>query len=680
MTLGNLGNGLLNSKIKNQRLKMRTRLVMDVECYQNYFLVMFRRIDKDVLRYYEQFEGQALDIDAITGILKRYQIVTFNGNNYDMLMVTMALRGATCERLKRCSDAIIVGQLRNWQFEQQFNVKVPTYVDHIDLIEPAFGQGSLKLYAGRLHSKRLQDLPIEPSALITEEQRAQLRDYCGNSDLPATIDLLNHLTPQIKLREHMTAEYGIDLRSKSDAQIAEAVIRKEVSAILGDKPQKPNIPPGATFKYKPPEFLKFQTPELQAKLIEVAASSFVIDDKGSPVEPPSLSGQTIRIGNGVYRLGIGGLHSSETSVANYADDEYMLLDRDVASYYPAIVINCGLYPKHLTVAFLKVYKKIVDQRLEAKRNGDKVTADSLKITANGSFGKLGSKYSLLYAPDLMIQVTVTGQLALLMLIESLELVGINVVSANTDGIVIRCPRARSNELLSLVARWEYATGFVTEETQYKALFSRDVNNYVALKEKGGYKGKGAFAEVSISKNPQNNICVEAACAWLEHGTPVAETIFGCKDIRKFVTVRTVRGGAIKITKTSYDDTLTPGKKRDFLLDNGWWQSVPGPLTVARFCTEFDVEDFDVETAYRKHCGDDSYQYLGKVIRWYYATGETGALHYKATNKIGKRNKVPASDGAMPLMNLPDEFPTDIDYRRYIEETNDMLKEIGARHG
>lgn len=655
---------------------MKQRLVMDIECYRNYFLVMFRSIENGKIRYYEQFDGQRLNVTEIRRILREYLIVTFNGLNYDMPMLALALTGADCANLKRASDSIIVGNLRGWQFEQLHGVKVPQGIDHIDLIEPAFGQGSLKLYGGRLHSKRLQDLPIEPDASISPDQRQQLIAYCGN-DLQTTIDLYNHMRPQIELREHMTKDYGVDLRSKSDAQIAEAVIRSQLTKILGTTPQKPNIPKGTVLRYKAPEFLKFKSPVLQAKLRDIVASDFIVDENGSPIEPASLCGQTICIGKGVYRLGIGGLHSSETTVAHHADDQYILVDRDVASYYPNIILLCRLYPKHLTEAFLTVYRSIVETRLKAKRDGNSVVANALKIVANGSFGKLGSKYSLLYAPDLMIQVTVTGQLALLMLIESLEDAGIEVVSANTDGIVIKCLRSRSDELLGLVQDWENTTGFETEETQYKALYSRDVNNYIAIKTKGGYKGKGAFAPTSISKNPQNNICVEAVCAWLEHGTPIRQTILACEDVRKFVAVRTVRGGAIKITHTNYNETLTPGQKRGVLLANGWMQLAPAPLATAKFDAIPDGCGYDIETAYRMLCGDDRWNYLGKVIRWYYQINETGAIHYKPFNKTGGRNKVPASDGACPLMELPDHVPCDIDYQRYIRESNDMLKEIGA---
>src|SRR5665648_505827 len=117
--------------------------------------------------------------------------------------------------------------------------------------------------------------------------------------------------------------------------------------------------------------------------------------------------------------------------------DFYLIDKDCTSYYPSIILGLRLYPTHMGDCFLEVYETIVNKRLEAKRNKDKVVANALKITINGSFGKLGSKYSNLYAPDLLIQVTLTGQLALLMLIEMIEGIGISIVSGNTDGIVIK---------------------------------------------------------------------------------------------------------------------------------------------------------------------------------------------------------------------------------------------------
>lgn len=655
---------------------MKPTLYLDLEVYRNYFLAKFLSHEKWTVRQYELVPGGGqLNVREIRQILSGYRIITFNGINYDFPILTLALTGASNNTLKEASDWIIMQNMRWFEFEKHWSVQIDKTIDHIDLIEVAFGQGSLKLYGGRLHSKKLQDLPIEPSAMISPPQRLLLSDYCGN-DLTTTCDLATHLQPQLALREVLTAQYGVDVRSKSDAQIAETVIRKELGKIIGYVPAGQPFEYGASFRYKAPAFIRFTTPQLQHLLADIVEADFVVGASGAPIEPEALEKRAVAIGRSVYRLGIGGLHSSEQSTAHVADDDTLLLDRDVASYYPAIILNCGLFPEHLTVEFLKVYRSIFERRLAAKRGGDKVTADVLKIVLNGSFGKFGSMYSRLYSPNLLIQVTITGQLALLMLIEWLESRGISVVSANTDGIVIKCKRSQKDTLDTVVKMWEQRTGFETEETLYKALYSRDVNNYLALKATGGAKGKGAFGPVSISKNPTNAICNDAVAAFLEHGTPIEKTIRQCTDIRKFVTVRTVKGGAIKVTRTNFDDGLTPGMMKAYLLAVGWQQAVPGALKVARFARPVDDAQFTVEAAYREHCGHDEYEYIGKVVRWYYAEGESGALHYKTTNTSGNRNKVPNSDGARPLMELPDEFPDDVDHGWYIAEARSILKDIG----
>jgi hypothetical protein len=311
-------------------------------------------------------------------------------------------------------------------------------------------------------------------------------------------------------------------------------------------------------------------------------------------------------------LGIGGLHSSERSTSWLSDDDHQLIDRDVTSYYPSIILRCGLSPQALGAHFLPVYQSLVERRIAAKRAGDKVQADSLKITINGSFGKFGSPYSCLYAPALMIQTTLTGQLALLMLIESLQDEGIAVVSANTDGLVMYCPNQKLALADFTVWQWEQTTGFQTEATHYKALYSRDVNNYIALTE-SGYKAKGVFAASTLQKNPQADIVMQAVIHYLRQGTPIQTTIERCNDIRQFIAARTVKGGAEK-------DGIA----------------------------------------------------LGRVARWYYAKQCDGVIQYKV-NKY----TVPKTQGAKPVMDLPDTFPDDVDRSWYIEEAHGLLDQLGV---
>lgn len=342
---------------------------IDTECWRNYWMCSVRRMDTGARRVFEHYDGNPLDWRALDATLRRLTLISFNGMTYDMPMIGFALRGASCEDLKRCSDLIIQANMRPWEVERQFNFKVPDY-DHIDLIEVAPGIVSLKVYMGRLHCRKLQDLPLEHDAIITPEQRPVIVDYNDN-DLIGTGALYKKFVKQIELREQMSAEYGIDLRSKSDAQIAEAVLKRRIADISGVVPQKPQVSARA-FKYRFPEFLRHAGPIVTGVMRTVREADFVVDSDGKVKMPKQLADAKIAIGQGLYRMGIGGLHSSEQSQAAVADGETLIVDRDVASYYPSIILKTGLFPKHLGRAFLEVYQKLYDERIAAKRRAAQI--------------------------------------------------------------------------------------------------------------------------------------------------------------------------------------------------------------------------------------------------------------------------------------------------------------------
>jgi hypothetical protein len=595
----------------------------DSESYVNYWVVAFKHIDSGKYITFEDKAdkatfGLSYDIAKLRWMIQTFLCVGFNSKSYDVPMVTLALQGFNPKQLKQASNAIIFGQLLPYQIEQHYKVNLIA-CNHIDLIEVAPLKGSLKLYAGRLHSKRMQDLLIDEVAVLTPSQVEEIREHCLY-DLDNTEDLLKDLMPQIELRYTLSNQYRVDLRSKSDAQIAEAVIAAELHRLTGLKPERPKNY-SKYFFYQVPSFVKFNNPILQNALQLIRDTPFEVGENGEVQMPPAISDLSIKFGQCVYRLGMGGLHSSEKTIAHKATADTLLIDRDVASYYPQIIINQQLHPKHLGKGYLEVYKSIVRRRIDAKHSGDKTTAASLKITVNGLFGKYGNKWSIVYSPDVLIQITVSGQLCLLKLIEMIEEAGIPVISANTDGVVVACPAALEPALEAAVKAWEYLTSFETEETRYSAIYSRDVNNYIAVKENGEIKVKGSYSErgssgdTILSKNPETLICNDAATAFVGKGIAIETTICECKDIRRFVVVRNVKGGAVKSGK-----------------------------------------------------------YLGKTIRWYYSTKMKGDIRY-----VTSGNKVPNSDGAMPLMELPEGniLPEDLDYSRYIEITQTILAEIAA---
>lgn len=584
--------------MKKTRSHYKTQVAFDVECYINYFLACFKTQDG------KQFHVAMLDDKIIAGdkdqlktILNKHRLISFNGMGYDMPIIAAFLMGKTNAEMRKISDMVILKNIPYWKLP----VRIPR-VDHIDLIRVTPLHATLKEYGSRIHSPKLQDLPIDPKATITQATHEQLLSYCWN-DVDVTLQIFDTMAEDIKLRAVMGREYGMDLRSKSGPQIAEAVLRSKLQAAEHEVTKRED--PVEPFNYEDPGFLKFNSPALQEIYNKALSVKFDINEHGH-VELPDELGQVIPFAGANYKLGIGGLHSQEANQAVIAGDKE-LFELDVASMYPSIILGQQLHPSHLHEDFCKIYKVIYDTRIAAKHSGDKVTADSLKLVMNSSFGKFGSKYSFLYDPHLVVQTTLTGQFALLMLIERLDAIGAKVVSANTDGVVVHT----DVDVSDVWHQWEKDTSMTLEKTPYQAIYSESVNSYIAIKAGGGTKCKGAYAAGGIGKGYADQICIDAVCEYLEHDTPIEDTIHNCTDIRKFLTMRRVKGGAK-------------------------WRGEP----------------------------------LGKVVRWYKSTdGES--IHY-----ISNDNKVATSDNAVPMMNLVEGIPDDLNYSIYINKANEMLGRLG----
>lgn len=616
--------------------------VLDLEIYPNFVLFAFKHLAT----------GRVVTIDLrgpetalskeqrkkLANLMVKYRTFGFNSMNFDLPIIIYALTGATVTEISDLANKIINENLSHYRTMQYLGESIPSTFNHFDVSEPAPGvRISLKLYGGRMHYKRLQDLPIAPGTILTTEQMQEIIDYCGN-DLDTTIALYQSIFEEMEIRDSMGLEYKLNLMSKSDAQVAEAVIITSIERKLGKRIFKPKGTPEFV-TYKAPEFIHFRTPELQTLLRLVNSLDFELDGTGNVKIPKMLAAHKIEMNGTKYKIGVGGLHSQEKGQVVVADKSKgeELKDRDVTSYYPYIILNLGLYPKHIGPMFLSVYRTIVEERVKAKGLidqygkemkliGDETDprfiekkkamttqskkAGMLKICVNGSFGKLGSKYSKLYSPDLMLAVTLTGQLSLLMLIEALELHGIHVVSANTDGFVSLIPKGKYELYDMLCFDWQVATGFNLEETEYNGLYSRDVNNYFAHTVDGKLKGKGVFTKAGLMKNPAMDIVSTAVQQFMVNNTPFIETLKGCTEVPPFINVRSVTGGAV-------------------------WRE----------------------------------EYLGRVVRWLYVIdGES--IHYEKNG-----NKVPKSDGAQPFQVLPDKLPKNLDYDKYVQECQELYESM-----
>lgn len=626
------------------------------------------------------------DMEALHAQLQRTDLtwVSFNGIHFDAPIMSAAIGGKDPSTLKQMANALIIEEAKSWEMPSRFGYD-PIEFDHIDLMEVSPGvRISLKTFAGRMGYPTMVDMPFHHDQDLTADEQVVLENYCQN-DLGVTEWLFNRLRNEVELRKEMSEEHGIDLRSKSDAQVAEAILKKAAN-IKGKAGNKPSY-----VTYTAPKFIQTDSQVINDLIERLEATTFTINPANGVVQSPEFLDEPLQLGYGSYQCGIGGLHSTHDKCLHVeSTNEIMISDFDVASYYPNIMLKAGLTPRLEGGAgerFIAAYREIYDRRIEAKRAGNKKIANALKISLNGTFGKLGSPYSAFYSPDLMLAVTITGQLNLLCLIHDLEKMdGVKVLSANTDGIMVQYPVAARDAVLAPIMANALRTGFEYEETRYRTVAMKDVNNYIAITsnlvpvvispEDGVVSGKadgnkakrkGLYASnnpkenpLYLMKNPTFEVCSNMVVDYLRDGVMPHNAIGKYENIAEYVSIRNVKGGGIQfddvVEVDDWELVLDLGTK-----DNEWrrpcWpegkvvkrKSRPGPVEVG--------------------IGGQAF---GRIARWYMQKDGKLPINY-----VGSGNKVPKTEGAKLCMTLPDKLPADLDRDWYIAESVSMLGDMGV---
>lgn len=192
-----------------------------------------------------------------------------------------------------------------------------------------------------------------------------------------------------------------------------------------------------------------------------------------------------------FDFGTGGIHGSLENTIVREDDDYTIIDADVASMYPNIAIANRVYPEHLSEKFCDIYEDVYNQR----KSYAKGTAENamLKLALNGVYGDSNNQYSPFYDPQYTMSITINGQLSLCLLAEKLlRIKGLSLIQVNTDGITVKLPRKYRRWYDTTCKIWQEQVGLQLEFAEYSAMYLRDVNNYIAVYTNGKVKRKGAY--------------------------------------------------------------------------------------------------------------------------------------------------------------------------------------------
>lgn len=378
---------------------------------------------------------------------------------------------------------------------------------------------SLKWLQYSMDWHNIEDMPIKHYTLIEDRETADsIISYCKNDCLSTkehynitigkTDNKLYKNIDKIQLRKDVHKEFGFNCLNFSDVKIGDEIMKTNycIATEIDKYDLKPVIKNQSfTFGDCFPDYISFRTKEL---------NDFVDSIKDIKIDPENNDQKyKFKFGQATYTFAKGGIHSNDPKRVIIPLPSQILRDADVGSQYPNAIRKRKIYPSHLGIKWLEGYTDIINKRIESKRlyketkeGKYKSFDEAFKLALNGgSFGKLNEKTNWQYDPFCLFQCTIGNQLEIMMLIEEMELSGIKVVSANTDGIVCLFDKELEDTYNRICEEWENKVGNSEmgklEYADYKKLAQLSVNDYIAIKIDGTPKHKGDFmVDFELHKN------------------------------------------------------------------------------------------------------------------------------------------------------------------------------------
>jgi len=657
-------------------------VVYDIEVYPNYFLGIFVG-PKGQPKIYTIENLQEMQSDICR---QNVYLIGFNNLTYDDIVIKWILMNlgsrSPDDMLKGIFDTsdgtIKAGNNKEQWYWDIWNF-FPGWFTSVDIfnfccpnIPNTCRQRGLKERAVNRHWSKIQDLPIVPGKVLTQKEKDIMVPYCIN-DVEMTIEEWNDPETQIQVKTRIELNGlfpGVDVIGKHDAGTCEEIFTHEYVRRSGLKKRylKSQIPkPGKKISIRDclPSWINFESIETK----RLYNSWYDISGRFSTKGDKEILSNMLTLDYLNIAVGAGGIHSEDRPLVIEPAPNELLMEIDVQSYYPGLTRELKLHPAHLSPVYNEIFEEINKQRVIAKKEGPKTKDKGLKIVGLSGFGKTGNKYSLMFDELMQLQITLGGQLSLLMLIERLLKTDIKVLSVNTDGIIVHLKKKFYPSLRLIYKQWQSETGQLMEETHYSKYVRRDVNNYIAFDSSAD--GGKIVKQKGIFKPHQRNcasIIHEALEMYFQYSIEPFSYINEQTDIRKFIWYNHVKKGwslhyrdiiSVKSSKT----TIQLKDRMNKIQNTTRWY-----------------------TSNKIIMGDNgSHPAAGVILKAGNMT-EGEREQYKKTHETQdhpdgwiKYITVPNGKNAMMINDLSEEIltqiPVDLDRNYYIKEVNEIIKSI-----
>lgn len=506
-------------------------IVYDFEVFAHDWLVVF----KDQLGAYTSFWNDPENLYDFMNANEEAVFVGFNSKHYDQYILKALMAGCTPEEAKEVNDFIIESGDPGWQ-HPYLNIagKPRFWFNNSDLMDDMMKGTSLKSIEGHLGmSVEESTVDFTYTKKLTEEQRKEVEHYCRH-DVDATMELLELRKDYLETKMHLAGMADINqirALNMTDPMLAAAFMGATAVADIAEDERDYEFPDRLEYRFIPTEVLAFferiWNDEIPDE--ELFSSKLEIDIGGCPT---------------VY--GFGGIHGALPKYKQKATEDTLILNYDVASLYPSLMIEYGYVSR--AVPSPEVFANVRSERFDAKAKGDKKTANALKSPLNKAYGAMLNKYNPMYDPKMARSVCISGQLSITELaVVYSRIEGLQIIQLNTDGIMVSIPKESYRELVAVNDWWQQQTSLVLEEDKIDFIWQKDVNNYVCRKMdgtekvKGGYLVRGVNPIGAWSVNFNATIVAEALKKYLLDGIPVADTINACDDPYQFQLIAKAGG-------------------------------------------------------------------------------------------------------------------------------------------
>ena len=528
--------------------------IYDIETYPNVFTLAVEHANAPLRWCFEisDFRNDSRDICVfLRSVADRGgRLVGFNNVGFDYPVIhTLMLMGVSdAKTLYDKAQAIIKSQNEENRFAHiiPVNDRLITQIDlykihHFDNKARATG---LKVLEFSMRSQSISDLPFPPGTMIAPDEIETLRTY-NLHDVAETKQFYQYTLPMIEFREELTKKYKRDFLNHNDTKIGKDyfIMRLEEAGIecfeYVNNVRTPHQTKRPVIELKDAilPWIEFKQPEFTRVLNWLKAQS-ITETKGV------FTDLTATVNGFEFVFGLGGIHGSVESKVIESDDERIIEDLDVTSYYPNLAITNSFFPAHLGKEFCTIYKTLFEQR---KAYPKKSTESAmLKLALNGVYGDSNNKFSPFYDPLFTMSITLNGQLLLCLLAEQLmKIPGLEMIQVNTDGLTVSVPRSRKSDVEGARLWWEELTKLNLEEVTYRSMMIRDVNNYIAVYEDGSTKRKGAYEwDLDWHQNASALVIPKVAEKVLVEDAPIRQTVENWPDKLDFM-LRT------KVPRNSY---------------------------------------------------------------------------------------------------------------------------------